>query len=118
MEYRPRTQSRKYRDADCPEQVLAIYDNGGTSADRYTVFYKGVIDYSSHFGAKYIACRHMSSNPMRPQGIGRYDELTTWEVAHYRDRNRRHAAKWSSLPEEVKRCVRLDCQQLASEPRD
>jgi hypothetical protein len=107
MNYKPRTQSKKFLDTDCPSGVLAIYDNGGKTLDRYTVFYKPTepVDYA--YG--YIGYRGMSESPASAQGFGIYDEMKAHEVAAYRNSIYRESAKWSSLPEAVKECVRADC---------
>jgi hypothetical protein len=102
--YRPRTQSKRWRDADCPDGVLAIYDNRGKTADRYTVIYKEVI--TAHDGTKWIGMRHMSENPTHPQGVGMFAEERVHDVAAMRYRMR--ACTWSSLPDKVKDCVRRD----------
>ncbi len=110
MTYRPRTQSKKFLDGDCPSGVLAIYDNGGATHDRYTVFYKPSepVDYA--YG--WIGYRGMSESPASAQGFGIYGEMKAFEVARYRSSIYRESAKWSDLPEEVKRCVRNDCSDL------
>lgn len=110
--YKPRRQSKRWLDTDCPRGVLAIYDNGGLekrngSLDRYTVFY---VDVSvGPNGEPWIGYRGMSENPSSPQGFGIYGEMRAYQVAEYRERVRRQACKWSSLPEAVKRVVRKDC---------
>jgi hypothetical protein len=104
MSAKPRRCSSRWLDGDCPKGVLAILDNKGASADRYTVF------YAQPYGEddSYIWGRAMSAAPFHPQGVGLSIELRTWEVAAYRYRNKHHYAKWSSLPEDVKQCVRQD----------
>lgn len=107
MTYRPRTQSKKFLDGDCPAGVLAIYDNGGQTLDRYTVFYKPTepVDY----GYGYIGYRGMSEDPYSAQGFGIYSEMKPFEVSAYRNRIYHESAKWSDLPEQVKKSVRQDC---------
>lgn len=111
MTYIPRTQSRKFRDGDCPADVLAIYDNGGKSFDRYTVFYKPVEPLENLRG--WIGYRGMSTDPYAPQGFGIYAEMQAYEVAQYRQRVYRESCKWSDLPEQVKKSVREDCKDIA-----
>lgn len=115
MTYMPRTQSRKFRDADCPKNVLAIYDNGGKTLDRYTVFYKLEKGAEKYDGAYWINYRGMSERPSSPQGFGISGEMKAHEVAAYRTRVYRESAKWSELPEEVKECVRRDCKEWYGE---
>lgn len=110
MTYKPRTQSKKFRDGDCPDGVLAIYDNGGTSFDRYTVFYKPTEAITRGDEIDY---RGMSESPASAQGFGIYDSMPAYQAAQYRSRVYRHSARWSELPEAVKDCVRRDCEELA-----
>lgn len=106
--YRPRTQSKKFLDGDCPAVVLAIYDSGPKDFDRYTVFYKpdGPVDYATGW----IGYRGMSEHPASAQGFGIYAEMKAYEAARYRASVYRHSCKWSDLPEDVKATVRRDCQ--------
>lgn len=104
--YRPRRQSNRWLDADCPSGVLAIYDNSNF-ADRYTVFYKEPI-IGNTYQDMHIAYRAMSENPYHPQGVGLYCEMKAYQVAAYRYRNKHRACKWSSLPDKVKHCVIRD----------
>ena len=113
MTYSPRAQSFRYRNADCPKNVLAIYDNGGTSADRYTVIYKTLIE--GPHGQLWLGLRAMNAQPSHPQyGIALYAQYRVHEIAAYRDRSRRHACRWTDLPPTVQACVRLDCTPLPS----
>lgn len=107
MTYIPRTQSAKFRDGDCPDGVLAIYDNGSKTFDRYTVFYKPTEPLKDMRG--WIGYRGMSEDPFAPNGFGIYDEMEAYKVARYRERVYRESAKWSELPEQVKKSVRQDC---------
>lgn len=104
--YTPRRQSKRWLDVDCPRGVLAVYDNGGETADRYTVFYAETIPAPG--GAVWIGFRGMSENPSHPQGVGLYDEMRAHEATAYRRAVSHQACTWSSLPEAVKACVRRD----------
>jgi len=111
--YRPRRQSKRWLDGDCPSGVLAIYDNKGKTADRYTVFYAQTFDYSKILNdwpdpTIWIGGRFMSEAPSHPQGVGMYVEMKAHEVSSFRYRNRHRACKWSDLPDKVKECVRQD----------
>lgn len=110
MSYIPRTQSAKFRDSDCPADVLAIYDNGGKTFDRYTVFFKPVEPLEDMKGR--IEYRGMSEHPFDPQGFGIGGDMEAWEVARYRESIYRDSCKWSDLPEDVKRSVRQDCEEI------
>lgn len=104
--YTPRRQSKRWLDGDCPQGVLAIYDNGGKTADRYTVFYADPVSVPGR--GWLVTYRGMSENPAHPQGVGMYGEMCRYEAAAYRAAVRRQACTWSSLPEAVKACVRRD----------
>lgn len=112
MSYRPRTQSAKFLDGDCPSGVLAIYDNGGKTLDRYTVYYKPEAGAQPYDGTLWIDYRAMSEDPTAPQGFGIYGQDPAHQVAAYRSSIYRDSAKWSELPEAVKECVRRDCADL------
>lgn len=106
MKYRPRRQSRRWLDADCPKGVLAIYDSKNYG-ERYTVVYAEPVTGET-FADMWIGFRGMRADPFHPQGVGMYGEMRAHEMAAYRYRVRHQAAKWSALPEDVKRCVRQD----------
>jgi hypothetical protein len=46
---------------------IRVYDNGGKTADRYTVVFTG--NYKGRDGCDYIG---MSENPFHPQGFGQH----------------------------------------------
>lgn len=112
MSYTPRRQNKRWLDGDCPDGVLAIYDNGGKTWDRYTVFYvpsKEEREARPHRGM-WIGYRGMSEHPFSPNGFGVYSEMEAYLVADYRYRVSHQACKWSDLPKDVKRSVRQDCK--------
>ena len=106
--YAPRRQSAKFLDGDCPSEVLAIFDNGGKSFDRYTVFYKTVTRDGRD---NWMGYRAMSEHPFSPNGFGVYSEMLAHEVRAYRARVYRESCKWSELPEDVQKAVREDCAE-------
>jgi hypothetical protein len=110
--YKPRRQSSRWLDADCPKGVLAILDNRGQTADRYTVIYADPIAGTA-YADMYLGYRAMSENPFHPQGVGMYGEFRAHECAAYRYRCKRQYARWSDLPEKVKQCVRQDLAETA-----
>lgn len=118
--YRPRRQSTRWLDADCPSGVLAIYDNGGVtrrngSFDRFTVFYVPTEQDRQREGRDlHIFYRGMSEAPSSPQGFGVSDDMPWWQARAYRTRVSHHAATWSSLPAAVQEVVRRDCAEIAS----
>lgn len=89
-----------------PEYVTACRDNGGKTADRYTVYIGG----SMALTAKDSKDQHrfdrveqylgMSENPTHPQGFSQWGEATCG--------NRRNAGKtlrWLDLPENIRQHV-------------
>ena len=106
--YTPRRQSRRWLDGDCPAGVLAIYDNGGATFDRFTVFYRDTV--TDDRGTVWIGYRGMSEHPAAPQGFGIYGEMPAHEARAYRYTNSHRAARWSELPPDVQTAVRRDCQ--------
>lgn len=105
--YKPRRQSKRWLDADCPNGVLCILDNRGKTADRYDVIYAEPICGETYADTVFWG-RGMSGAPFHPQGVGMSFELSAHDLACYRYRNRHRYATWSSLPDDVKRCVRQD----------
>lgn len=103
--YTPRRQSKRWLDGDCPNGVLAILDAGKTQFDRWTVIYREPI-CGTTYADMWFGYRGMSDNPTHPQGVGMYGELEAHQAAALRYRQR--SAKWSALPDAVKRCVRRD----------
>ncbi len=53
-------------------KVHTVYDNGGTTFDRYTVYYggRGTINHSNGLRL----CVGMSEHPCHPQGFGQHGE--------------------------------------------
>lgn len=111
-DYQPRRLSKRWLDGDCPEGVLAIYDDPRTS-DRYTIFYRETS--KDHAGEVWVDYRAASVDPFNPCGIGLYCQMKDYQVRHYRAHNGHRKATWSSLPEDVKRLVRQD---LTPEPEE
>lgn len=103
VNYKPRRQSKRWLDGDCPKGVLAIYDDSRTF-DRYTVFFTEPA-YGTTYADMVLSYIGMSENPFHPQGFGQNGELTAHDTARFRYENSKRAAKWSSLPEAVKKCV-------------
>lgn len=109
--YTPRRQNKRWLDGDCPAGVLAIYDNRGKSFDRYTIYYVPTEPLEDRGGPiMYLAA---STNPFDAQGFGIHDDMPAYQVAEYRYRAAHDAAKWSELPEDVKRAVRQDLKLVA-----
>lgn len=106
QQYKPRRASKRWLDDDCPAGVLAILDNPAFM-DRYTVLYAEPVTGGT-YADMWLGYRGMSENPFHPQGVGVYGEMRAHEAAAYRYRNKHRYARWSALPDAVKRCVRQD----------
>ena len=104
MEYRPRRSSKRWLES-APKQVLACYDNGGKSCDRYTIMFDTF--WKDYKGTTRIDAYAASENPYNPQGGG-----MTVSVPSHMDRKRLgKKLKWSELPEPVQRAVRAWCEE-------
>lgn len=110
-EYTPRRASKRWLDADCPKGVLAIFDSRNCG-ERYTILYAEPLRTDRGVYIQGVGC---CETPFHPQGIGQHFELEAWQAAQYRYRSARHKAKWSSLPEDVKRLVRQDLSEGAAQ---
>lgn len=101
-----RRASKRWLDEDCPVGVLAIFDNGGKTFDRYTVMYvpEPGSDWVSYLGA--------SMHPFHPLGFGQHGEMRAHDARAYRYRatNAHQSTSWSALPVDVKRAVRQDLE--------
>jgi hypothetical protein len=105
--YSPRRATARWLDGDCPQGVLCILDSGPRTNDRWTVVYADPVRAGT-FAQTVLGYRGMCDSPSSPQGVGMYGEADAYDVAAMRRRFR--SAKWSALPEAVKRVVRSDCE--------
>lgn len=87
--------------ADYPKGVRRITDNGGNSADRYTVEYEPYRDERGEVWQSYVA---MSGAPFHPQGVGLHGERQGWGYP----RPGRHLLNFADLNEDCKRVVLQD----------
>lgn len=97
MKYQPK-RSRKQWLESAPEYILAVYDNGGKTADRYTVLFGGSL-WEPNMGGN-VACLNMSEYPTSPQGVSMWGEMPAWN----RKALGKHI-KWLDLPERVRQHV-------------
>lgn len=81
---------------------IAIYDNGGRSADRYTVIFKDCPE-----GCGLFQCLGMNAFPFHPQGIAMHASAMPGRLL-----GRRIA--FADLPKDCQRAVEQDCK----EPRE
>lgn len=101
-DYKPRRCGKRWLDGDCPDGVLAIFDHPNEPADRYTVFYSEPYAHDDPRGP------WLSFIALDEYGANYHGEMKAHEVADYRYRQKHRYAKWSSLPDAVKRAVRAD----------
>lgn len=83
---------------------VKIYDNGGTTFDRYTAVYP----WSKNFRNGFVTMRGMSENPFHPQGFGQLCEGT--DGPHLGRR-----VNYVDLPDMVAHCIKLDLAAFNSE---
>jgi len=72
------------------------YDNGGRSADRYTVAY---LDVPERYGE--VACLGMNDRPFHPQGICMHSSCVV-------GRHLGRRIRFSELPEDCRKAVEQD----------
>ncbi len=82
-------------------KYIRCYDNGGKSADRYTIVFTR-LNSRGYKGCLYFGCNR---EPMHPQGIGMHGEApTAIDRPAYAHLGKR--VQFFDLPEEVRKCVR------------
>lgn len=97
--YRPRRSSARWTEG-APEYVLACYDNGGKTADRYTVLFGGSITSDRLLEQRKVFALFLSEHPSHPQGVSMWDECQAWD----RSVHGKHV-RWLDLPEQVRKHV-------------
>lgn len=86
-----------------PKGVKAVYDDGGKSIDRYTVYYSDRKAWG-YDGGKLWPCVAMNAVPFHPQGFGQHSSGMLG----------RHNGKripFEDLPEDCQKLVRQDLAQ-------
>jgi hypothetical protein len=81
-----------------PEFILSCHDNGGKTADRYTVYFGGSM-YSEQLGRN-VQYLGMSAYPTHPQGISQWGEAP----AAFREASGKKV-RWQDLPETIRQHV-------------
>ncbi len=87
---------------DYPAGVIAIYDNGGKTIDRYEVVFTPV----DSDGVQFFPILYMSPDPFHPQGVGQHSE-TLFRPTRMPDQR---VIDWADLPERCKQCVLQDLE--------
>ena len=100
-------------------KYVRVYDNGGETADRYTVVYSKRSN-KTH-GERYYDFRAMSANPFDPCGVGLWGETRHYPVDSDRGKwppamgRTCHLGKripFADLPEPCQRLVIQDYREL------
>ncbi len=82
-------------------RYVRCYDNGGETADRYTVVFTGRYTHKTGRQHLYIG---MSSNPFHPQGVGQHGESST-QIDYPSYKHLGKKIKFQDLPEKCQECV-------------
>lgn len=80
-------------------RYIRCYDNGGETADRYTVVYTRTADYF------YVG---MSENPYHPQGFGQHGEGKDGPIDRPKYAHLGKRISFHDLPAECRKLVRSD----------
>lgn len=78
-----------------PGEVIAVYDNQGKTADRYSVLLREWYDSDSRL----VSCLCLSEMPSHPMGVSQY--TSAMRGAHLGRKLR-----WQDLPMEIQRHVK------------
>lgn len=108
MTWTPRRAPKRFIEG-APKELIAVYDNGGKTLDRYTAVYSDSFLYRGQWWTFY---RGMSEDPFSPGGYGIMGEISRYDLSAYRNRVYRQYVSYDSLPEQVKKSIELDCQAI------
>ena len=83
--------------------VIECWDNGGKTADRFTIAISGIQEYGDR---EYTIILAASANPFHPQGVGQHcAEVLTRQHRQGSYRHLGERMKYYDLPDDVKRFV-------------
>jgi len=84
-------------------KIHSVYDNGGETYDRFTVYYggRGTIRTEGRTGARLRLCVGMSAAPFHPQGFGQHGEGMP-------GRHNGRRIRFEDLPADCRRLVERD----------
>ena len=94
MQYQPKRSRAKFSEG-APAYVLACYDNGGKTCDRYTVLF-GAPYWTPDMGRQ-VPYLGMSGAPTHPQGFSMWVDLNAFD----RSGCGKHI-RWLDLPEHIR----------------
>lgn len=89
-------------------RYIRCYDNGGETADRYTVVYTGNYTHKT-LGEHFFTC--MSDNPWHPQGVGMHDSSPTL-IDRPRYSHLGKKISFGDLPENCQKLVLADYNDI------
>jgi hypothetical protein len=89
-------------------RYIRVYDNGGKTADRYTVVFTGNYRRKTNLGFLYVG---MSENPFHPLGVGQHGDSNT-PIDRPRYGHLGKMIKFDMLPEDCKNLVVSDYKDL------
>lgn len=100
--YKPKHSSKRWLEG-APEYVIACYDNGGRTTDRYSVLFGGSLwdeDYARanaecHRDPRLVQCLLMSGAPTHPQGVSIWADCL-------RGPHLGRKVRWLDLPEHIR----------------
>lgn len=82
-------------------RYVRCYDNGGVTADRYTVIFTGRYRHQTG-GSFWYLC--MSSMPFHPQGIGQHGESDR-QIDYPSGGHLGKRIRFETMPEDCQRCA-------------
>lgn len=92
------------RDIITKKPAIRVYDNGGKTADRYTVYY---LTPQYFHGEKFYIYIGMSAYPTHPQGIGEHGEVSSSQLPRHKyHRGIGKRIEFADLP--------VDCQTVVN----
>ncbi len=113
-QYRPRRASNRWLQG-APEYVLSCHDNGGSTADRYTVYFGGSLAFDPQPDRVGCECTGpgntpilylgMSDSPTHPLGVSQWGECSAYDRAGFMLTREGRKTRWLDLPEDVRNHV-------------
>ena len=100
--YKPRRAGKRWLES-APPYILDVLDNGGKTADRYTVLFTGDLLMSDGTcGGTLVPYLAMSDAPAHPQGVSIWGELTAYDASSFRYRRGHDRVRWLDLPGNIR----------------
>lgn len=97
--YTPRRATSRWLEG-APEYILDVFDNGGATADRYTILFGGPLLDDTLLKTRAVHGLTLSSNPTAPLGgVSQWVEV----AAAYRPAH--HRIRWLDLPEHIRQHI-------------